>query len=65
MQIIACLHPIRRIMADVNRIFNYLEHPRPGIHFLKNCKTIIPSPHIVRKEIYKLIDDEIKQAQKK
>jgi polyphosphate kinase len=53
-----------KIMADINRIFNYLEQPKTGTHFLKNCDTILPSPHIVRKEIYKLIDDEIKQALK-
>jgi polyphosphate kinase len=51
-------------MADVNRIFNYLEQPKTGIHFLKSCDTLLPSPHIVRKELYKLIEDEIKQAQK-
>ncbi|MBC7949469.1 MAG: polyphosphate kinase 1, partial [Chitinophagaceae bacterium] len=55
-------HP--RIMADINRIFSYLEQPKTGAHFLKNCDTIFPSPHIVRKEIYKLIDHEIKQALK-
>ena len=53
-----------RIMTDVNRIFNYLEQPKSGIHHLKNCDTIIPSPHIVRKEIFKLIDNEIRQALK-
>jgi polyphosphate kinase len=53
-----------RIMGDVNRIFNFLEQPKTGIHFLKNCDTILPSPHIVRRELYKLIDDEIKQAMK-
>lgn len=53
-----------RIMTDVSRIFNYLEHHRSGSHSLKNCTTIIPSPHIVRKEMYKLIDEEIRQAGK-
>ncbi len=53
-----------RIMTDVSRIFNYLEHYRFGVHSLKNCSTIIPSPQIVRKEMYKLIDEEIRQAVK-
>lgn len=53
-----------RIMADINRIFNFLEQPKTGGHFLKSCETIIPSPLIVRKEIYKLIEEEIKQAHK-
>ena len=53
-----------RIMTDISRIFNYLEHFRSGSHSLKSCNTIIPSPQIVRKEMYKLIDEEIKQAKK-
>lgn len=54
-----------RIMADINRIFNFLEDPKSGHHHLKNCDTILPSPHIVRKELFKLIDHEKKQALKK
>ncbi|HKZ68306.1 MAG TPA: polyphosphate kinase 1, partial [Chitinophagaceae bacterium] len=53
-----------KIMTDVNRIFNYLEHYKSDNHSLKNCTTIIPSPQIIRKEIYKLIDDEIRHARK-
>ena len=53
-----------KILADVNRLFNYLEQPKTGLHFLKNCDTILPSPHIVRKKLFELIDDEIKQAMK-
>lgn len=53
-----------RIMSDVSRIFNYLEHYRSDNHSLKNCDVLIPSPHIVRKEMEKLIDDEIRQAKK-
>ncbi|MBL7739809.1 MAG: polyphosphate kinase 1 [Chitinophagaceae bacterium] len=52
------------IMADINRIFNFLEDPKNGSHHLKNCQAIIPSPHIVRKEIFRLIDHERKQALK-
>jgi len=55
----------RNVMADINRIFNFLEHPKSGAHFLKDCKTIIPSPHLLRKELIKLIDYEIKQARHK
>ncbi|MBD0278947.1 MAG: polyphosphate kinase 1, partial [Flavisolibacter sp.] len=32
----------RNIMSDVNRMFNYLEHYKTGIHFLKDCTTILP-----------------------
>lgn len=52
----------RRVMADINRIFAFLEKPKKGLAILKNCSMIIPSPGIVRKEIEKLIQFEIKQA---
>ena len=53
-----------KIMADVSRIFNYLEHYKSDMHSLKSCNIIIPSPQIVRKEMYKLIDAEIRHARK-
>ncbi len=53
-----------KIMIDVSRVFNYLEHFKSDSISLKNCTTIIPSPHIVRKEIYKLIDAEIRHNRK-
>lgn len=52
----------RHIMADVNRIFNYLEKWKDGFGILKTCKTLIPCPVSLRKELYKLIDREIKNA---
>jgi polyphosphate kinase len=55
----------KAIMADVNRIFNYLEHFKTGNHFLKACSTLIPSPGFVRKELVKLIRNEVKNAQRK
>jgi polyphosphate kinase len=55
----------QKIMADVNRIFNYLEQPKTGEHFLKACKTIIPCPLLLRKQLHKLINTEIKNAEKK
>ncbi len=53
-----------RIMTDVSRIFNYLENPRFGAQTLKDCTSIIPSPNFVRREIHKLIEEEVKQARK-
>ncbi|MBO9684078.1 MAG: polyphosphate kinase 1, partial [Flavisolibacter sp.] len=50
------------IMADANRIFNYIEHHKTGNHFLKACKTLIPSPGISRNEIVKMIHTEVKNA---
>lgn len=52
----------RRVMADINRIFAFLEKPKRSLAILRNCTMIIPSPGIVRKEIEKLIQFEIKQA---
>jgi polyphosphate kinase len=53
-----------RIMADISRVFNYLENFRSDGQSLKNCSTLIPSPQILRKEVYKLIDNEIRNARK-
>lgn len=55
----------QKIMADVNRIFNFLEQPKTGMQFLRDCKVILPSPMFVKKEMLRLIDEEIKQARKK
>jgi polyphosphate kinase len=52
-------------MADVNRIFNYLENPKEGDKFLKACKTLIPCPTSLRRELYKLINREIRHARAK
>ncbi|MES2881427.1 MAG: polyphosphate kinase 1 [Bacteroidota bacterium] len=52
------------IMADANRIFNYIEHYKTGIHFLKACTAILPSPSFAKKEVLKLIRAEVKAAQK-
>ena len=51
----------RNIMADVNRIFNYLENPK-NIQPLKACKKLIVSPVSLRKQLHLLIDKEIKSA---
>jgi polyphosphate kinase len=54
----------RAIMSDVNRLFNYIEHYKTGTHFLKACRTLIPSPVFARREILKLIENEVKAARK-
>lgn len=55
----------RYVMADINRIFNYLENPNTGMHILKTCKTLLVSPVHMRKHIYTLIQKEIKHAKAK
>lgn len=54
----------RFIMADINRIFSYLQKPEAGHHFLAACKTIIPSPAYIRTALEKLIQQEILAARK-
>jgi polyphosphate kinase len=55
----------KNIMADVNRIFHYLEQPKMRPHFLKACKTILVSPGAMRKNLMRLIQKEIVQAKAK
>ena len=54
----------QKIMADVNRIFNFLEQPKTGLHFVKECKALITSPMMIKKEMIRLIDEEIHEAKK-
>ncbi len=51
----------RHIMADVNRMFNYLQNPK-NVQPLKNCKRLLVSPVSMRKQIHFFIDKEIKNA---
>jgi len=55
----------RHIMADVNRIFNYLEKWKEGTGPLKACKTLIPCPTSLRREIEKMILRETRLAREK
>lgn len=52
----------RFIMADVNRMFTYLERWKEGTQLLKACHTLIPCPVSLRKELDRLIVKEIKNA---
>ncbi len=54
----------RNIMADVNRIFHYLEQPKMRLHFLKACKTLLVSPVSMRRQLLQLINKEISNAKK-
>ncbi|WP_336514044.1 polyphosphate kinase 1 [Pollutibacter soli] len=55
----------KNIMADVNRIFNYLENHTTGAKYLKMCNTLLISPTNMRKELLKNIQAEIKAARSK
>jgi polyphosphate kinase len=52
-------------MADVNRIFNYLEQPKNRIHLLRQCNTLVVSPTGMRKSLAQLIEKEIKAVKNK
>jgi polyphosphate kinase len=55
----------RNIMADVNRIFTYLEQPKDRIHILRSCKKLLVCPTNLRKQIIEFINKEIKTAKAK
>ncbi|HEV9035936.1 MAG TPA: phospholipase D-like domain-containing protein, partial [Puia sp.] len=55
----------RHIMADVNRIFNYLENWKEGTAPLKACKILVPCPTSLRRELARMIDRETKAAREK
>lgn len=55
----------RHIMADVNRIFTYLESPKTREKLLLSCKHLLVSPLTMRRKIMAMINREIKLAQKK
>lgn len=52
------------IMADINRIFNYLENPKARKPLLQSCKALLVSPVTMRNTLYHLINKEIKAAKK-
>ncbi len=52
----------RFVMADINRIFKYLESSKANIQSLNHCKTLFVSPVSMRKNIFKLINTEINNA---
>jgi polyphosphate kinase len=53
------------VMADVNRIFRYLENPKDNEVLLKACQTLLVSPVKMRKEFDQLITREIRNAKAK
>lgn len=52
----------RNVMADINRIFKYLENPSSNIAQLKACKTLLICPINTRNVLLKLIQNEIHHA---
>jgi polyphosphate kinase len=54
----------RNIMADINKIFFYLENPAAHASALTECKTLLVSPVGMRKQLDFFIDREIRNAKK-
>jgi polyphosphate kinase len=54
----------KKIMADINRIFNFLERPQWNTEQLANCGTLIVSPVAMRKTMLAAIDGEIRNAKR-
>ncbi|ULQ57851.1 polyphosphate kinase 1 [Flavihumibacter rivuli] len=54
----------RMIMADINRVFLYVEKYKTNPDILKGCKTLLPCPGILRRELLRMINTEIRAARK-
>jgi polyphosphate kinase len=52
----------KKIMADINRIFHFLEKPSERFDQLKQCEILIPSPTNMRSFFESLIQKEIRHA---
>lgn len=55
----------RNILADINRIFSYLENSKHDIKLLEACNTLPVSPYSMRPFFLRMIDKEIKNARHK
>ncbi|RAJ06927.1 polyphosphate kinase [Chitinophaga skermanii] len=55
----------RAIMADINRIFTYLENPKHDLQVLAACTVMPVSPYNMRRTFLRMIDKEIKNAKNK
>ena len=55
----------RRILADINHVFSFLESPEPKVESLKNSRVLPVSPLSMRNRFMELINREIKAARKK
>ncbi|MEY4703001.1 MAG: polyphosphate kinase 1 [Bacteroidota bacterium] len=51
-----------KLMADISKVFSYLENPNLRFSALKSCKHLLPSPIVLRAKMMELIDKEIRFA---
>lgn len=55
----------RQIMADCNKIFDYLSNPQLTVDYLHRCHSLLVSPVTMRPALMELINREIKAARQK
>jgi len=55
----------RNVMADINRIFRYIENPKTGLSQIKACKTLMVCPTNMRRQLAQMINKEIRNARAK
>jgi len=55
----------KAILADVNRVFDYLQNPQKGIEVLNRCTVLPVSPVSMRQSFINLIDKQTIAAKKK
>lgn len=55
----------RNILADINRIFKFLEAPHGRLESLRTCKTLPVAPVTMRRLFLSEIDKEIKKGKKR
>jgi len=55
----------RNVMADINRIFRYIENPKTGLSQIKACKTLMVCPTNMRRQLTQMINKEIRNAKAK
>lgn len=55
----------RNILADVNRVFAFLEQVHPKVESLKTCRVLAVAPYNMREVFGELINKEIRAARKK
>lgn len=54
-----------KIMADINKLFDYLENWKTKAYLLKQCKTLLVCPTNMRSQLILIINQEIRNAKSK
>ncbi len=52
----------KKVMDDIERVFQYIANPAAGLQPIRQCKTLLVCPTGMRKDIQSLINNEISNA---